>query len=601
MPDNQNLPNALTHLHQLSRKALNELPEAVLWMDHNGKFFEVNKAGCTMWGYTREEFLQLHVFDINPNFTPDVWAAHWQAKMQDASTFESTHRRKDGTIFPVDITNNFVELEGVYYSCSIVRDITERKAADRTARLSDFTVQKTADAIFWTDPEGMIRQVNEEAYRRYGYSREDFRGMNIMNISRNLTKAGLAEIWEQLRDAKQLLLEGEHYCKDGEKIAVEISANYIRFEDQEYTCSIVRDIRERKRKEASLRGALLEIRSLKEKLEAENTYLQEEIEVQHNFGEIVSQSPKFKKVLKKIEQVADTTSNVLITGESGTGKELIARALHQLSHRNDRPMIKINCAALPANLIESELFGHEKGAFTGALQRKIGKFELADKGTLFLDEIGELPIELQPKLLRVIQEGEFERLGGSELLRVDVRLIAATNRHLPKEIEKGNFREDLYYRLNVFPIHSIPLRKRPEDIPILVRFFCDKLGAKLGRRIDQIPQKVIDRLQTYDFPGNVRELENLIERAIITSKKGKLQLGDWFQPSQKIAGSENFDSLEEVQRKHIIEVLQHTGWRVSGDKGAAKILKLRPTTLYSKMDRLQIKRSVDVARENEQD
>ena len=219
---------------------------------------------------------------------------------------------------------------------------------------------------------------------------------------------------------------------------------------------MVRDIGERKQKEAALRGALLEIKELKEKLEAENNYLQEEIEVQNNFGEIISNSPKFRVVLKQIEQVADTSSTVLITGESGTGKELVARALHQLSRRSNRPMIKVNCATLPANLIESELFGHEKGAFTGALSKKLGKFELADGGTLFLDEIGEMPIDLQSKLLRAIQEGEIERLGGEEVKKVDVRIITATNRDLPKEIEEGNFREDLYYRLNVFPIHNIP-------------------------------------------------------------------------------------------------------------------------------------------------
>ena len=284
---------------------------------------------------------------------------------------------------------------------------------------------------------------------------------------------------------------------------------------------------------------------------------------------------------------------MLVTGESGTGKELIARALHQLSKRSKRPMIKVNCAALPANLIESELFGHEKGAFTGALALKVGKFELADGGTLFLDEIGELPIELQPKLLRAIQEGEIERLGGSGTKKVDVRIIAATNRNLPNEVQEGNFREDLYYRLNVFPIHSVPLRERREDIPLLVRFFCEKLGNKLGRKITDIPNKIIDKLMAYDFPGNVRELENLIERGIITSKGGKLNLGDWFK-LKKRKKSDTFVSLDDMQRNYIIEILKHTKWKVSGDQGAASILKMRPTTLYSKMEKLNIKRSTEV-------
>lgn len=315
--------------------------------------------------------------------------------------------------------------------------------------------------------------------------------------------------------------------------------------------------------------------------------------MQNNFSEIVSNSNNFKKVLKQIEQVADTSSTVLITGESGTGKELIARALHQLSRRKNAPMIKVNCAALPATLIESELFGHEKGAFTGALTRKIGKFELADKGTLFLDEIGEMPIELQSKLLRAIQEGEIERVGGQTVHNVDVRILAATNRDLTKEIQVGNFREDLYYRLNVFPIHSIPLRERSKDIPLLTQFFCEKLGAKLGRKITDIPQKVIDKLMDYDFPGNVRELENLVERGIIMSQRGKLNIGDWFNPRKPVK-SESFLSIEEMQYQHIVRVLQHTNWKVSGENGAAQLLKMRPTTLYSKIERLGIKRSTDV-------
>ncbi len=579
-------------LSNISFQALKELPEAVFWFDEKGNFFEVNGIACKLWGYTRAEFLKMRIFDVNPNMSPEIWADHWASKQQDASTFESSHRRKDGTIFPVDITDIFVTINDTVYSCAIVRDITQRKEADRLARLSDFTIQKAGDAIFWLCPKGKIKKVNDAACQRYGYSAAIFENMNIADLYDTTTTQTFKEIWDQLKMQQQLVFERVHLNSSRKKMQVEVSSHYVQFEDMEYACSMVRDISERKQKEAALRGALLEIRELKEKLEAENNYLQEEIEVQNNFGEIVSISKKFKKVLKEIEQVADTSSTVLITGESGTGKELIARALHQLSRRSKRPMIKVNCAALPANLIESELFGHEKGAFTGALTKKIGKFELANGGTLFLDEIGEMPIELQPKLLRAIQEGEIERVGGGQQISVDVRIIAATNRDLPKEIQNGNFREDLYYRLNVFPIHSIPLRKRKEDIPLLTRFFCEKLGNKLGRKITDIPQKVIDKLLDYDFPGNVRELENLIERAIITSSKGKLSLGNWFSPSKKKKiQPADFLSLENIQRNHIIAVLQHTEWRVSGDHGAAKILGLRPTTLYSKIERLGIKRS----------
>jgi len=577
---------------EFSYLALSELPEAVFWFDEKARFMEVNNAACVHWGYTREEFLKMTIFDVNPNMNPELWETHWKNKIADSSTFESTHRKKDGTIFPVDITDNFVELNGKIYSCAIIRDISAQKAADRTARLSDFTVQRAGDAIFWVTPEGLIENANQEAQKRYGYSAEELSNMSVLKIS-NMTKEIFANVWVRLRAEKQVVVETVHLTKTGEKIDVEISANYIEFEEKEYSCSIARDITERKRKEAALRGALEEIRELRVKLEAENNYLHEEIEIQNNFGEIVTGSAKFKKVLKKIEQVADTASTVLITGESGTGKELLARAVHQLSRRSERPLIKVNCAALPANLIESELFGHEKGAFTGALHKKLGKFELADGGTLFLDEIGEMPIDLQSKLLRAIQEGEIERLGSESSMQVDVRLIAATNRDLPKEIEDGNFREDLYYRLNVFPVNSIPLRKRKEDIPILARYFCEKLGTKLGRKITDVPQKVIDKLMSYDFPGNIRELENLIERGIITSRGGKLNLSD-FNPKQKRIQPKSFQHLEEVQKQYITEVLQHTEWRVSGAKGAALILGIPATTLYSKMDRLGIKRSMDV-------
>jgi len=372
-----------------------------LWFDKDAKIFEVNKVACENWGYTREEFLQLTVFDINPTMNSNIWAAHWAAKQKDTSTFESSHQRKDGVIFPVDITDIFTELDGVMYSCAIIRDISERKEASRLERLSDFTVQKAGDSIFWVSPQGLIKQVNENACSRYGYTKEEFLQMNIMDLYKDESEVDLEKIFARLRMEHQLVFETNHYTKDNKKVTVEISSHYIEFEDIEYACSMVRDIGERKQKEAALRGALLEIKELKEKLEAENNYLQEEIEVQNNFGEIISNSPKFRVVLKQIEQVADTSSTVLITGESGTGKELVARALHQLSRRSNRPMIKVNCATLPANLIESELFGHEKGAFTGALSKKLGKFELADGGTLFLDEIGEMPIDLQSKLLQL--------------------------------------------------------------------------------------------------------------------------------------------------------------------------------------------------------
>ncbi|MFM9840891.1 MAG: sigma 54-interacting transcriptional regulator [Cyclobacteriaceae bacterium] len=336
------------------------------------------------------------------------------------------------------------------------------------------------------------------------------------------------------------------------------------------------------------------------KLQAQNQYLQDEIKLSHNYDEIVSKSNVFRAVLKKVEQVAATDATVLILGESGTGKELLCRAIHSTSKRGNRPLVKINCAALPANLIESELFGHEKGAFTGAFAQKIGRFELADGGTLFLDEIGELPLELQPKLLRILQEGEFERVGSSKTMKIDVRIIAATNRDLQNSVNSKEFRSDLYYRLNVFPIYSPPLRERKEDIPLLVNHFCKKHETRLAKKITSVPKIVLDALIAYDWPGNVRELENIIERGLIVAKKNELEMGDWLprfsakdivQPTSATSTvNSSKKSLEEVERQHIIDVLTKSNWKIRGEDGAAKILELNPTTLEARIKKLGIAR-----------
>ena len=339
-----------------------------------------------------------------------------------------------------------------------------------------------------------------------------------------------------------------------------------------------------------LESRLKEIESLKNQLQAENKYLLEEIRLTHNFDEIISRSKSFHKVLQQIEQVASTDATVLIMGESGTGKELIARAIHNISLRSRKPLVKVNCATLPANLIESELFGHEKGAFTGALEKKIGRFEFADGGSIFLDEIGELPVELQAKLLRVLQEGEFERLGNPRTMRVNVRVIAATNRNLGQAIEKKEFREDLYYRLNVFPVICPPLRDRKEDIPLLVKHFCQKHETRIGKKITHIPAKVMDALLAYDWPGNIRELENIIERALILSRNGALDHGEWLPAEKRSATPSSSRKLEDVEKTHILEVLRKTRWKVSGEKGAAAILGLNATTLEARMKKLGIKR-----------
>ena len=350
-----------------------------------------------------------------------------------------------------------------------------------------------------------------------------------------------------------------------------------------------REIKQRQKTEAELENSLNEIKELKDRLKEENVYLQEEINTTYNFSEIIGKNKKFKKTLALIEQVAPSQTTILILGETGTGKELIARAIHNLSDRIDRPLVKVNCAALPANLIESELFGHEKGAFTGASTRKIGRFELADNGTIFLDEIGDLPLDLQAKLLRVLQEGEFERLGGTKSLQVNVRVLAATNRNLDELRSQGEFRDDLFYRLNVFPIESPPLRERKDDIPMLVKHFVEKFNKKTGKSIEKSPQTVLDTLQGYDWPGNIRELENVIERAIVLSQGDQLQLGDWFVKTSSPRIKASIPTLDEMQKDHIIYTLGITKGKIRGDGGAADILGLKPTTLEFRMKKLGIK------------
>jgi formate hydrogenlyase transcriptional activator len=329
------------------------------------------------------------------------------------------------------------------------------------------------------------------------------------------------------------------------------------------------------------------------KLSEEKLYLQDEIRTEYNFEEIVGESPALKKVLEQIQTVAPTDSTILILGETGTGKELIARAIHNLSARSEHTMVKVNCAAIPTGLLESELFGHEKGAFTGAIAQRIGRFELAHRGTLFLDEVGDIPLELQPKLLRVLQEQEFERLGSARTVHVDVRLIAATNAHLSARVAERQFRQDLYYRLNVFPVMIPPLRERREDIPLLVRYFAQKYARRMKKPIDTIPAKAMTTLTEYHWPGNVRELENFVERSVILSRGKELQI-PVSELSQKtklsLAPADGFATLENAEREHIVRALSETNWVIGGPAGAAAKLGMKRTTLQSRMIKLRITR-----------
>jgi formate hydrogenlyase transcriptional activator len=358
-------------------------------------------------------------------------------------------------------------------------------------------------------------------------------------------------------------------------------------------CMVVTDLTEQKRHEqkrtAEIQAALSEVKALKEQFELENIYFRREFKMKHRFEHIIGKSDGLKYVLYRAEQVAPTNTTILILGETGTGKELIAAAVHNMSPRKERPLITVNCAALPGNLIESELFGREKGAFTGADTRQVGRFEIAHGSTLCLDEIGELPLEVQAKLLRVIQHNEFERLGSSHTIKVDVRIIATTNRNLEEEVRKGRFRQDLYYRLNVFPITVPPLRLRKEDIPLMVQAFIERYSRKLGKQITSVRKETMKTLQDYPWPGNVRELESIIERAVILCPGPVLQLADKLEVSSP-ALSSAVRTLEETERNQILKILSETRWRIEGKDGAATILGLHSSTLRARMHKLGIVR-----------
>jgi len=425
-----------------------------------------------------------------------------------------------------------------------------------------------------------------------GYSAEEFPG-TIDSFRSRLHPEDAEAIWtaieRHLQERVPYKVEYRLQTKSGEYLWFLARGQAIWDTDENAIrmSGWIQDITERKQTELNLKAALSEIKELKDHLEAERAYLQEEIKLEYNYENIIGQSDEINYVLYKVEQIARTDTTVLVLGETGTGKELVARALHNLSLRKDRTLVKINCATLPSNLIESELFGHEKGAFTGAHARQLGRFEVADGATLFLDEIGELPLELQPKLLRVIQNGEFERLGSAQTIKVNVRVIAATNRHLEEEVRKGRFREDLWYRLNIFPITVPPLRERREDIAMMVDYFVDKISKRLGKSIMSIPTSVMNALQNYHWPGNVRELENVLERAVINSSGPKLHLVDELKKSHTdLAMAQK--TLDEVERDYIVRVLEQTQWKVSGKNGAVEILGLDRSTLRARMRKLGI-------------
>jgi PAS domain S-box-containing protein len=493
------------------------------------------------------------------------------------------------------------ELENAFYRAQLVR---EQRALRESEERYRSVVETQTELICRFLPDSTLTFVNDAYCRYFGKSKDELIGRQFISLIPEGSRAGaLAHIQSLIENPRVEINEHEVITPGGtpawQQWVNHIVANNGTIVELQ---GAGRDVTERRMAEESLRNALLEVGRLKEQLHAENQYLREAVGLGQEFGEPVGESESFRAVLSEIEHVARTQTTVLLLGETGTGKEVVAHALHRSSSRANRPLIKVDCTVLPTNLFESELFGHERGAFTGAHTSRAGRFEVADKATIFLDEIGEVPLELQVKLLRVLQEGEFTRVGSNRTIKVDVRVIAATNRDLEEEVRQKRFRADLYYRLNVYPVLIPPLRERPTDIPILARHFTERIGRRVGKVIDEIPDEVMAVLTGYSWPGNIRELRNVIERAVIITPTRKLQVPDKLerhlqneraieQPAETPAAGPA-TSLEEIQRQHIVQVLNQTLWRIEGARGAAAILGVNPGTLRSRIKRLGIKKPI---------
>lgn len=574
----------------LTQFCIDNAYEMISWLAEDARFTYVNHTISELLGYSKEELLQMSLSDLEPEFSIESWQKQWQQlKKEKKLEIERQQHTKDGQILTFQIFQNYVNFNGKEYCLQFARDLTKKKKRDEIIQLSYYTLSQAREMIYWLRADSSFRYFNDAFCSQTGFTRTEIQEMQVLDFYPEVGLEEYQENWNFIRTGKTL--EGEYKIarKDGTTMPVEGTFSMIEFAGEELILAIFRDITYRKNKEQELQQQLAENEALRRQLEEENVLLKEEIKLEHIFSNIISKSKKYKPILQQVEQVADTNATVLIMGETGTGKELLAKAIHQLSNRANRPIIKINCGALPESLIESELFGHEKGAFTGAYQRKIGRFEAANHGTLFLDEVAELPLDLQVKLLRVLQEQEFERVGGSETILVDVRLIAATNQNLEARVKEGRFRQDLYYRLNVFPIFNLPLRERLDDVPLLVRYFVEKFNKQLGKSVEEIPQNLLDELLHYDFPGNVRELENIVERGMIISTGKTLNLDLSFKKTS-IAQSNTFKTMEEMQRDHILEALRRAQGKVSGNRGAAHLLDLNPKTLTSRMKKLGIER-----------
>ncbi|MGC2477737.1 MAG: PAS domain S-box protein [Candidatus Sulfotelmatobacter sp.] len=569
---------ALRKSEEHFRLLVEQASDGIFLCDSQGRYQAVNSAGAEMLGYTREELLQLAIPDIVVpeevcRISPEVARFAGGAIVLSEWKF----KRKDGSIFTGEVCGRQLP-DGKLQA--IVRDITERRRAEEALRQSEerfrVALNESPITVFNQDRELRYTWIyNPQLYWQHeviGKTDEEVLGKKkaaeLTGLKTRVLQSGTA-----LREEVVIPVNGHsHVCDMTAEPLFDKDRNVIGITG---ACMDIGWLRERADR----------LQESRDQIAREKAYLETQIQTELGFEDVIGQTPALREVLQKAQIVAPTDSTVLLLGETGTGKELIARSLHALSTRRERTFVKLNCAAVPSGLLESELFGHEKGAFTGAVTQKVGRIELADKGTLFLDEIGEMPLELQPKLLRVLQDREFERLGGVKTLHVDVRIISATNRDLQQDIADKKFREDLFYRLNVFPIEMPPLRERKEDIPMLVRHFVDKHSTRMGKHVDVVSDDIMQTLKGWSWPGNIRELENMIERMVILSKGCVLAP----PPADLLENSHAADDhLTEMEREHIIRVLRETNGVLSGSDGAALRLGVKRTTLQSMMKRLRI-------------
>ncbi|ACU89525.1 sigma54 specific transcriptional regulator with PAS/PAC sensor, Fis family [Desulfomicrobium baculatum DSM 4028] len=611
-------------------RAIGESIEYGVWVcAPDGRNIYASESLLNLLGITQEQCSNFGWGDALYPDDAERTIAAWKECVKSEGIWDIEHRYRgaDGQWYPILARGVPVRNENGEIVCwaGINLDISRLKQAEAALRASEELNRKTLQAlpahIAVIDRQGGIIAVNHawEEFARHNDadgSPSVTVGANYCEVCRRAT-AGKDSLAEVALRGIEAVLNGtseqfmmEYPCHSpqeerwffmtvaplglgGENGAVITHLNIserVRFEVELQKAHDELELRVEKRT-YELRAANKEINQLKDRLQAENICLRQEVAREYNFGEIIGQSDSIVNMFEQIEQVSPLNATVLLLGETGTGKGLVARAIHARSARKGRSMITVNCAALPANLIESELFGRERGAFTGSNAQQLGRFELADGGTIFLDEIGEMPLELQSKLLRVIQDGEMERLGSPRTIKVDVRIIAASNRNLQDEIRKGRFREDLFYRLNVFPISIPPLRQRDGDIALLINFFVAKFNKKTGKNIKTVPKNTLNALQEYHWPGNVRELESVVERAVITSPGSSLQILDRFETSRKTVPVDgNIKALVDLERDHILQVLRKTGWRIEGKSGAAALLEINPSTLRARMRKFGIRR-----------